>query len=72
MTLYRDPADSRFRQYCETGDPDALGDVFDCTAGRLQRVAVWLTGNREDADDLLQRTFLKAIETRAQFRLGAC
>lgn len=70
MAFHRDPADRRFRHFCQTGDPDALGDVFDHTAGRLQRVALWLTGNRTDAEDLLQRTFLKAIETRQQFRIG--
>ena len=34
------------------------------------RVALWLAGNRSDAEDLLQRTFLKAIETRHKFRHG--
>ncbi|HEX5053294.1 MAG TPA: sigma-70 family RNA polymerase sigma factor [Planctomycetota bacterium] len=64
-------ADRRFRQFCETGDPEALGDVFDRTSGSLIRVALWLAANRTDAEDLLQRTFLKAIETRRQFRSGA-
>jgi DNA-directed RNA polymerase specialized sigma24 family protein len=34
------------------------------------RVALWLVGNRPDAEDLLQRTFLQAIEARASFELG--
>jgi len=66
----RDPIDRRFAHYCRTGDPDALGDVFDHTAGRLMRVALWLALDRADAEDLLQRTFLQAIETRAQFDRG--
>jgi RNA polymerase sigma-70 factor (ECF subfamily) len=70
MVFGRDSTDRRFAQYCRTGDPDALGDVFDRTAGRLMRVAMWLAGNRADAEDLLQRTFLQAIETRSQFRAG--
>ena len=49
MTPQRDPADLPFRRFCETGDPDALADVFDATAGRLVRVGVWLVGNRTDA-----------------------
>ena len=35
-----DPTDRRFAHFCRTGDPDALGDVFDATAGRLMRVAL--------------------------------
>jgi DNA-directed RNA polymerase specialized sigma24 family protein len=64
MAFGLDPTNRRFRHYCRTGDPDALADVFDRTAGRLMRVALWLTGNRTDAEDLLQRTFLQVIETR--------
>jgi RNA polymerase sigma-70 factor (ECF subfamily) len=70
MAFGRDSTDRRFAQFCRSGDPDALGDVFDRTAGRLMRVALWLAGNRADAEDLLQRTFLQAIETRQQFRAG--
>jgi RNA polymerase sigma-70 factor (ECF subfamily) len=70
MVFGRDPTDQRFAHYCRTGDPDALGSVFDRTAGPLMRVALWLAGNRADAEDLLQRTFLQAIETRQQFRAG--
>jgi RNA polymerase sigma factor (sigma-70 family) len=70
MVFGRDPSDQRFAHFCRTGDPDALGDVFDRTAGRLMRIALWLAGNRADAEDLLQRTFLQAIETRQQFRAG--
>ncbi|MGK0156218.1 MAG: RNA polymerase sigma-70 factor (ECF subfamily) [Neolewinella sp.] len=70
MAFGLDPTNRRFRHYCRTGDPDALADVFDRTAGQLMRVALWLTGNRTDAEDLLQRTFLQVIETREQFRIG--
>src|SRR5262245_15439769 len=59
--------DRRFARFCRTGDPAALGQVFDATAGELLRVAAWLCGNRADAEDLLQRTFLCAIEDRARF-----
>lgn len=70
MAFARNRTDRRFAHFCRTGDPDALGDVFDATAGRLMRVALWLSGDRADAEDLLQRTFLQLIETRAQFRIG--
>ncbi len=66
----RDHTDQRFAHYCRTGDPEALADVFDRTAGRLMRVALWLVGKSPDAEDLLQRTFLQAIEARGSFEAG--
>jgi len=62
--------DERFSHFCRTGDPGALGEVFDATARELLHVALWLAGNRADAEDLLQRTFLLAIETRGKFEAG--
>ena len=59
--------DALFARYCRTGDGKALGIVFDRTAPELLRIAGWLCGNRADAEDLLQRTFLLAIEARAEF-----
>ncbi|HLQ36250.1 MAG TPA: sigma-70 family RNA polymerase sigma factor, partial [Planctomycetota bacterium] len=59
--------DQMFRRYCRTGDPQALGVVFDRTAPELLRIAGWLVGNRADAEDLLQHTFLLAIEARGSF-----
>jgi RNA polymerase sigma-70 factor (ECF subfamily) len=70
MAFGLDLTNRRFAHFCRSGDPDALGDVFDRTAGRLMRVALWLSGDRADAEDLLQRTFLQLIETREQFRVG--
>ncbi|MFO1076202.1 MAG: sigma-70 family RNA polymerase sigma factor [Planctomycetota bacterium] len=67
----RPDLDQRFAHFCRTGEPAALGEVFDGTARELLHVAVWLAGNRVDAEDLLQRTFLCAIETRARFGAGA-
>ncbi len=64
MSSTRDRADRRFRDFCRTGDPAALAEVFDATAGPLSRVALWLAGNRTDAEDLLQGTFVRAIEAR--------
>ncbi|HEX5053177.1 MAG TPA: sigma-70 family RNA polymerase sigma factor [Planctomycetota bacterium] len=66
----RSKTDRRFAQFCRSGDPDALAEVFDRTAGRLLRIALWLTHQRADAEDLLQRTFLQAIALREQFEPG--
>ena len=66
----RPDLDQRFAHFCRSGDPGALGEVFDATARELLHVAVWLMRHRADAEDLLQRTFLAAIETRARFAPG--
>ncbi len=54
----------RFRRH---GEAEALGEVFDATAGDLRRIARRLTRNRSEADDLVQATFLSAIENAATF-----
>ncbi|HEX5052098.1 MAG TPA: sigma factor [Planctomycetota bacterium] len=64
------PDGQREQDRARSGDPAALGAVFDRTAAELLHVAVWLCGNRADAEDLLQRTFVQAIEARAQFEPG--
>lgn len=56
-----------FARYIDDGDVDALADVFDRTAPELLRVAVHLAGRTGDADDLLQSTFLTALEKRARW-----
>lgn len=67
MSLALAGPDRLLARYQRTGDPRALGKLFDRTAPELLRVAAWLAGNRADAEDLLQRTFLTVIETRATF-----
>jgi RNA polymerase sigma-70 factor (ECF subfamily) len=62
--------DRLFATFCRTGDPQALGAVFDETAGELLHLAGWLCGNRADAEDLLQHTFVQAVELRSQFEVG--
>lgn len=64
MVFVRSKLDRRFARFCRTGDPDALAFVFDHTAGRLLRVALWLCRHRADAEDVVQRTFLQAIALR--------
>ncbi|MGE3172729.1 MAG: sigma-70 family RNA polymerase sigma factor [Planctomycetota bacterium] len=67
MAMLPGTTDRLFRAYCRSGDPRALGRVFDRTAPELMRVALYLCGDRVEAEDLLQRTFLLAIERRAAF-----
>ena len=44
-------------------DPEGLGDHVD----RLLRAAWALTGSREDAEDLVQETFLRAWRRRETY-----
>ncbi|MCA8975260.1 MAG: RNA polymerase sigma factor [Planctomycetes bacterium] len=63
----RSTLDDRFARFRQSGDPASLAEVFDGTAGELLRVARYLTKNTHAAEDLLQTTFLKAIEHRHRY-----
>lgn len=54
--------DRQFACYRETGDSEALAAVFDATAPGLLLLAIHLTKDEVGAEDLVQLTFLKAIE----------
>ena len=59
--------DRAFHRYRRTGDPRLLGRVFDATAKDLFRLAWYLVGDRQVAEDLVQTTYLTAIEAAADF-----
>lgn len=54
--------DRLFQRYRATGDPGALAALFDRTAPELLKLARMLVRDRSLADDLLQATFVTAIE----------
>ena len=56
-----------FERYRATGDPAALAALFDRTAPQLLKVARVLVRDRSLADDLLQATFVTAIEKASWF-----
>src|SRR5688572_1038020 len=56
-----------FARWRSKGDADALGEVFDLCAGELSRIALHLVRDPAEADDLVQATFLTAIERSASF-----
>ncbi len=52
------------------GDHRALAGVFDRTAPELWRVARYLCRSRNEADDLVQATFLAAMQSAERWRNG--
>jgi len=54
----------RFRRH---GDSAALAEVFDRTAPEVLRVAMHLAASAAEAEDLVQSTFLAAIESAESF-----
>ncbi|HEX6810623.1 MAG TPA: sigma-70 family RNA polymerase sigma factor [Planctomycetota bacterium] len=62
-----DPLAASFERFRRHGDLQALGHVFDALAPRLLSVALHLCGNTADAEDVLQQTFLLAMERDVGF-----
>jgi RNA polymerase sigma-70 factor (ECF subfamily) len=56
-----------FLSFRSTGDPAALGEVFDRASGPLLALALHLRGHPADAEDALQATFVTAIERAASW-----
>ena len=57
-----------FDRWRSQRDHRALAAVFDRTAPEVWRVARHLSGDRSEADDLLQATFLAAMESAGHWR----
>ena len=64
------PEDLAFVRFCRTGAPEALAQVFDRTAGQLLLVAMHLTRDGALAEDLVQGTFVAAIQSADGFAPG--
>jgi RNA polymerase sigma-70 factor (ECF subfamily) len=52
----------------QAGDREALGAIYDRLAPRVYRFALFRVGSRADAEDLMQRTFLKMIESLPRYQ----
>jgi RNA polymerase sigma-70 factor (ECF subfamily) len=48
------------------GDREPLGALYDLFAADLHALALWRTGRREDADDVVQDVFVKLASTGAR------
>lgn len=55
----------------QSGDFDAFTELTGRERERIYRLALKLTGNQQDAEDVLQDTFFKAIEQIDKFRMEA-
>jgi RNA polymerase sigma-70 factor, ECF subfamily len=67
MDMERSEADRLFRAFVRGGDPRALGEVYDLLAPELLRLALHTTRDAAEAEDVLQATFVAAIERAASF-----
>lgn len=65
--MFTRSVEANFLRWRETAQPEALARVFDATAPELTKLARHLAGPEASAEDLLQATFLTAIEFRARF-----
>lgn len=65
--MTRDPATDAFLRFCNAGDPQQLGVVFDRLAPELLLVASRLLPPGGDAQDVVQQTFVTAIQQRRRF-----
>jgi RNA polymerase sigma-70 factor (ECF subfamily) len=52
----------------QSGDFDAFVELVDSQKGRIYALARKMTGNEQDAEDIVQETLLKAIDNIEQFR----
>jgi RNA polymerase sigma-70 factor (ECF subfamily) len=73
QSLMQNPGlmEERLLALCRDGDREALARVYSDHEGAIYRYAFHMLGNREDAHDLRQETFLKAFQSIGRFR-GEC
>ena len=75
VTILKTPAegsmaetDAQLIALCRAGDVDAFGRIYERHERALFRHALYLLGQREDADDVKQETFLRAFRMMSTFR----
>src|SRR5437660_10121285 len=62
------PDEADVLSLARVGDTKAFGELVRRYEGKIFRLAQHVTQNREDAEDVLQETFLKAYEHLDQFK----
>ncbi|MCX7599295.1 MAG: sigma-70 family RNA polymerase sigma factor [Armatimonadetes bacterium] len=58
-------------QRAQAGEREAFGDLVEAHADRIYTYLLHLVGDREEAEDLAQETFVRAWESLDRFRGGA-
>jgi RNA polymerase sigma-70 factor, ECF subfamily len=61
-------AEDQLVSRCRAGDLDAFAQVYDRYERQVFRYAYHILGNRDDADDIKQETFVKAYQAIRSFR----
>lgn len=61
-------ADLELARRCERGDMAAFEEIYRAHAARLYSLALRMSGSEQDAEDLLQETFLQAYRKIGGFR----
>ena len=64
------PLEHAFQNFRTTGSPEALAEVYDAVAPHLLRLAMHLAVDAAAAEDLVQATFVTAIEKADDFEDG--
>lgn len=52
----------------QSGDFEAFAELINAQKTKLYNLALKMTGNRQDAEDIIQETLLKAVDNIDQFR----
>ncbi|MFK7743389.1 MAG: sigma-70 family RNA polymerase sigma factor, partial [Planctomycetota bacterium] len=65
-----DTADRQFESFAKRGDITAFGKVYDATAAKLMKIAARLVRDAGEAEELVQQTFIAAIEAAESFEAG--
>ncbi|MEJ7613773.1 MAG: sigma-70 family RNA polymerase sigma factor [Candidatus Fervidibacter sacchari] len=66
--LLREASESELLARCRTGDLEAFAQLVQRYRERIFNLAWQLLGNRDDAEDVAQETFLHAFEHLSEFR----
>jgi RNA polymerase sigma-70 factor (ECF subfamily) len=65
--MFQPSLEKLFDRYRRRGDAAALGAVFDRTSAELHRLALHLVRDASEAEDVLQNTYLAAIESAPSY-----
>src|SRR5436190_1913760 len=63
-----EPGDAALVARCQAGDRAAIAQLVELHSRRVERLLGRLLGPTPDLEDLVQTTFLRAIESLARFR----